>query len=84
MTLDYVRKQIILEKEQSDQLRKIAIHEGISFSELVRNFLNAQLRARVYSEMEVSADNLITDYANDKELTEMTLLDGQNIIDGLR
>lgn len=82
MTLDYVRKQIILEKDQSDQLRKIAINEGISFSELVRNFLNAQLRVRIYSEMEVAADALLTDYANDKELTEMTLLDGEDIIDG--
>ncbi|MBU0974050.1 MAG: hypothetical protein KKC20_25700 [Proteobacteria bacterium] len=82
MTLDYVRKQIILEKEQSDQLRKIAINEGISFSELVRNFLNAQLRARIYNEMEVAADALLSDYANDKELTEMTSLDGEEIIDG--
>jgi len=82
MALDYVRKQIILEKEQSDQLRKIAINEGISFSELVRNFLNAQLRARVYSEMEVAADALLADYTNDRELTEMTSLDGEEFING--
>lgn len=82
MTLDYVRKQIILEKDQSEQLRKIAVDEGISFSELVRNFLNAQLRVRIYNEMEIAADNLITDYATDKELTEMTVLDGEDIIDG--
>jgi hypothetical protein len=82
MTLDYVRKQIILEKEQSDQLRKIAVNDGISFSELVRNLLNAQLRLRIYKEMEIAADALVDDYTNDKELTDMTLLDGEDVIDG--
>ncbi len=82
MTLDYVRKQIILEKEQSEQLSKIARNDGLSFSELVRNFLNAQLRVRIYKEMELAADALLEDYTNDKEHTDMTSLDGEEIIDG--
>lgn len=77
---DLVRTQILLEKNQRIQLDKIAEEKGISFSELVRNYLNAQLRARTYQEMHLAAEQLYHDYANDDELTETTALDGEDFI----
>lgn len=82
MTTGYIRKQIILEKEQSIQLSRIAKKEGVTFSELVRDYLNSQLRARTYREMETAADALLKDYCSDNDLTAMTTLDGEDVIDG--
>ena len=36
----------------------------------------------MYKEMELAADALLTDYSTDKDLTDMTLLDGEDVIDG--
>jgi antitoxin component of RelBE/YafQ-DinJ toxin-antitoxin module len=77
---DFVRTQILLEKKQRNQLNKIAENMGIPFSELVRDFLNAQLRLRTYEEMRRAAEQLYSDYANDKDLTAMTALDGEEFI----
>jgi predicted DNA-binding ribbon-helix-helix protein len=82
MAVDYVRKQVMLEKEQSLQLEKIAENDGISFSELIRTLLNSQLRVRIYKEMEIAADELYNDYSNDKDLTITHSLDGEDVIDG--
>ena len=79
---DYVRTQILLEKKQRIQLDKIAEAMGIPFSELVRDFLNAQLRIRQYEEMRRAAEQLYSDYANDADLTAMTTLDGEEFING--
>jgi hypothetical protein len=79
---DYIRTQVLLEKKQRNQLNKIAKEKGISFSELVRDYLNAQLRDRTYEEMRPAAEQLYNDYANDEELTAMTVLDGEDIISG--
>ncbi len=53
---DFVRTQVLLEKRQRVQLDKIAEDMGISFSELVREFLDAQLRLRTYDEMRRAAE----------------------------
>ena len=79
---DLVRTQLLLEKKQRIQLDKIAEEKGISFSELVREFLDAQLRVRTYEEMRHAAEQLYGDYANDEELTAMTALDGEDFING--
>jgi hypothetical protein len=79
---DLVRTQILLEKKQRSQLDKIAEEKGISVSELVRDFLNAQLRARAYEEMRVAAQQLYGDYVNDAELTATSALDGEDFING--
>jgi hypothetical protein len=79
---DFVRTQVLLEKKQRTQLDKIAGDMGISFSELVREFLNAQLRLRTYDGMRQAAEQLYSDYANDEELTGMTALDGEEFING--
>jgi hypothetical protein len=81
MAVDYVRKQVILEKEQSDLLRKIAKDDGVSFSELVRNYLNLQLRLHTYKEMEKAATRLVADYKQDNNLTSMTSLDSEDFVD---
>lgn len=77
---DLVRTQVLLEKKQRIQLDTIAEELGIPFSQLVRDFLNAQLRLRTYENMRRAAQRLAHDYANDKNLTAMTALDGEEFI----
>jgi hypothetical protein len=75
---DFVRTQILLEKRQRVELDKIATDLGVSFSELVREFLDAQLRLRTRVEMRQAAERLYADYASDEHLTDMTRLDGED------
>jgi metal-responsive CopG/Arc/MetJ family transcriptional regulator len=77
---DLVRTQILLEKRQRQELDEAASREGISFSELVRNYLAAQLRQRKYEEMRLAAQQLVDDYAPGGELTELTALDGEDFL----
>jgi AraC-like DNA-binding protein len=77
---DYIRTQVLLEKKQRIQLDEIAQHAGISFSELVRDFLDAQMRIHTYENMRRAADQLRDDYANDGSLTDMTVLDGEDFL----
>ena len=79
---DFIRTQVLLEKKQRIQLDEIAENMGVSFSELVRDFLNAQLRLRTYEEMRRAAEQLYNDYTNDEDLTAMTALDGEEFING--
>ena len=75
---DLVRIQILLDKRQRSELDEIAEKEGKSLSELVRNFLDIQLRERKYDEMRLAAEQLAADYAEDGELTDMTSLDSED------
>ncbi len=77
---DFVRTQVLPEKRQRVQLDKIAEDMEISFSELVREFLDAQLRLRTYEEMRRAAEQLYEDYANDENLTDLTTLDGEDFL----
>jgi predicted DNA-binding ribbon-helix-helix protein len=77
---DYIRTQILLEKEQRKQLREIAERDGVSFSELVRDLLDLQLRSRAYEEMRHAAEQLCGDYSKDKQLTDMSALDGEDFL----
>jgi hypothetical protein len=79
---DFVRTQILLEKKQRIQLDNLAADKGIPFSELVRDFLDAQIRIHTYDEMRRAAAQLYNDYANDENLTAMTGLDGEEFIHG--
>ncbi len=79
---NYIRTQILLKKEQRDQLDEIARETGRSFSELVRDFLDAQIRSRAYEDMRRAAQKLRHDYAKGSNLTDMTALDGEEFIDG--
>ena len=77
---DYIRTQVLLEKSQRQQLDEIAERTGVSFSELVRSFLDAQLRIRTYEEMRRVAEQIYADYATDEQLTGMTALDSEDFI----
>ncbi len=77
---EYIRTQILLEKKQRKELDAIAGNAGISFSELVREYLDSQLRIHKYDEMRLAAEQLYSDYTLDKNLTEMTALDGEDFI----
>ena len=79
---NYIRTQILLKKEQRQKLDEIARETGISFSELVRDFLDAQMRIRAYENMQRAAQKLRHDYAKDSNLTDMTALDGEDFING--
>jgi hypothetical protein len=77
---DYIRTQVLLAKKQRNQLDEIARNAGISFSELVRDFLDAQLRIHTYEDMRHAAEQLCDDYTHDGSLTDMTALDGEDFI----
>ena len=77
---EYIRTQVLLEKEQRLKLFKIAEQAGISFSELVRECLDAQLKARLYQEMRQAAEQLYADYSGDGDLTDMTSLDSEEFM----
>jgi len=78
--VEYVRTQVMLDKKQRIQLNELAEKMGISFSEIVRDFLNAQLRIKTYEDMRHAAAQLYNDYASDENLTDMTALDGEDFI----
>ena len=75
---DLVRTQILLERKQRYELDEIAEKEGVSFSEVVRKLLEAQLRQRKYAEMRLAAEELRDEYSVGGELTDMTALDGED------
>jgi hypothetical protein len=77
---DLVRTQVLLDKKQRDELNEIARKDGKSFSELVRDFLNAELRQRLYNDMQLAAEQLRDSYAAGGELTEMNSLDSEDFI----
>jgi metal-responsive CopG/Arc/MetJ family transcriptional regulator len=77
---DLVRTQILLEKRQRHELDTIAETEGKSLSELIRTFVDAQLRQRRYEEMRSGAEQLREDYSDDSDLTAFTSLDGEDFL----
>ena len=78
---DLVRTQVLLGKKQRDELNEIARKDGKSFSELVRDILNAELRQRLYKDMQLAAEQLRDNYASGGELTDMNSLDSEDFID---
>jgi Arc/MetJ-type ribon-helix-helix transcriptional regulator len=72
------RAQIILEKQQHEQLSQIAHEEGKSISEVARELIRLALRERQRRQMEMAAQILQEDYQNDPELTAFTALDGED------
>ncbi len=78
---DLVRTQILLDKKQRELLDEIAKNEGLSFSELVRTYLDLQIRQRKYEEMHLAAEQLRADYETGGALSDMTALDREDFID---
>jgi DNA-directed RNA polymerase delta subunit len=77
---DLVRTQVLLDTTQREQLHQIAKETGRSFSEMVREFLAAQLRLRTYEEVRQATQLLYQDYAHDGELVALTALDGEDFL----
>lgn len=71
------RTQIMLEAEQKQILKKIAEQEQRSFSELVREMLDAQITKHQKSKLAAAAKALLEDYMADEELLAFTALDGE-------
>ena len=78
---DLVRTQILLTRSQRQSLLEIARKDKCSFSEVVREALDAQLRQRKYQEMEKAAGELRQLYEIDADFTDMTALDGDDFAD---
>ena len=78
---DLVRTQILLNRNQRHFLNMISQKEGRSVSEIVREAIDVQLRQRRYLAMQTAAESLKPDYEANDELTNMTVLDGEDFID---
>ncbi len=74
-----VRTQIIIKEEQRKALDIIAKQENRSISDIIREFLDKQLRIREEQRMLKAAKLLREDYINNEELTVFTALDGEDL-----
>jgi hypothetical protein len=70
-----------LKRNQRIVLSMIAQKEGRSVSEIVRDAVDVQLRRCRYLAMQEAAELLKSDYKANGELTNMTILDGEDFID---
>ena len=71
-----VRTQIILKEVQRHALERLAREQSRSVSEIVRNMIDAQLRAEHERRLRTAAENLRDDYVNDPELTAFSAIEG--------
>ncbi|MFN2304236.1 MAG: CopG family transcriptional regulator [Anaerolineales bacterium] len=72
------RTQIMLEPEQKQILKKIADQEERSFSELVREMLDEQIKKHQKLKLVAAAKALMDDYKTDEELLAFKVLDGED------
>jgi predicted DNA-binding ribbon-helix-helix protein len=72
-----IRTQVILEEIQHKTLVQIARQEGRSLSDLVRAWLDEQLRLHEQRQLVQAAELLREGYLTDGELTAFTALDGE-------
>lgn len=75
-----LRTQIMLEPNQHQQLTAIARAENRSLSDLVRQLVDAELRAHKRRTLQAAVEKMANAYASDKELTAFTALDGEDFI----
>ena len=73
-----VRKQIILKEGQKRALEKLARDQARSFSEVVREMIDAQLRLDRENQLKDAAERLRDDYLNDPELTAFSATEGDS------
>ena len=74
-----IRTQVILEEDQHHQLVEIARQQNRSLSDLVREFLDDQVRIYKMNQMARAAEQLRQDYLEDRELTALTALNGESL-----
>ena len=73
------RTQILLEREQYDELTAIAGRERRSLSHVIRELLRLQLEQRRRQDLTAAAEALLADYRDDPELTAFSALDGEDV-----
>jgi predicted CopG family antitoxin len=73
------RTQILLEQEQHEALKEIALREKRSLSDVVREMLQKQLEERKTMQLAAAAKALLSDYQDDPELTAFTALDAEDV-----
>jgi len=78
--MELYRTQILLEKSQHETLTQIAQEESRSLSEIVREMIDRELRYRQRRQMMLAARELQADYNTDPNLTEFTVLDGDDFL----
>ena len=71
-----IRTQIILREDQHCQLVEIARKQNRSLSDLVREFLDEQLRVYKKRQLSQAAEQLRQDYLDNGELTALSALNG--------
>ncbi len=74
-----IRIHITFDEDQHHALLQIARQEKRSLSDLVREYLNEQLRLHRQRQLAQAADALRQDYLTDSELTAFSVLDGDEI-----
>jgi predicted DNA-binding ribbon-helix-helix protein len=72
------RTQIMLEDEQKRILNRIAKQENSSFSALIREMLDEQIKEHQNSQLKSAAQALLMDYKTDEDLLAFTSLDGED------
>ncbi len=81
--MNLYRAQIILEKQQHDQLMQIAREEGKSLSEVARELIRFALQERQRHQMELAAQVLLEEYRNNPDLTAFTAPGGEDVREGV-
>jgi hypothetical protein len=76
-----LRTNIYLEERQHQEITELARREDRKFAELVREMLDEGIRARKRQLWAQAAELMANDYANDKELTAFTALDGEDFLE---
>ena len=75
------RTNIYLEEQQHQEIEELARREDRKVSELIREILDEGIRARKRQQWARAAELMASDYANDKELTAFTDLDGEDFLE---
>lgn len=77
---ELVRTQRMLRNDQRVEVEKIAAESKSSFSEVVRQYIDAQLHQHKFELMKLAADLLASDYQKGGCL-DMKELEGQDFLD---
>jgi Arc/MetJ-type ribon-helix-helix transcriptional regulator len=75
------RIQILLEPTDRHTLEQLAEEAHTSMSNVVRDLLRARLREQRRAKMRRAAEIMADEYLTDPELTSLTALDGDEVLD---
>ena len=75
------RIQILLDSADRQALKQLALDAHTSMSDVVRDLLRKRTREQRQEKMRRAAEIMADAYRNDPELTALTALDGDEVID---